>query len=309
MDSIIETCRCFNVTNCGGEGSLETLATVRSQCGALLRVFLPDDVWPDFQKWHHQPDNSAYHRSVLLLALERGHLGRVTSPIHRYLIQSGTPKPVVRKQYLNDLRELWMNYSDPIERHKKSRIFLSRVVELQCAEWLEQQGWIIDGLEAIREGPDIEAYMKSGRLTAFEVKFVGTENDDFSMTVKSLAGRGRVASVSPYAAMNYLLFRAYEAGKQLEGIKCERIAILVIDDVTWWRFDWQLKNNWIDWARPKFFDADPVWKQFLAQQEAQYPNLAADLPIVIGHLDGLWILQRLYGYNYHLETEVLIRTT
>lgn len=61
---------------------------------------------------------------MVLLALERGHLDRITSPVHRYL---------------------------------KSRIFRGRLTELQCAEWLEAQGWVIEGLEALRQGPDIEA--------------------------------------------------------------------------------------------------------------------------------------------------------
>jgi len=54
-----------------------------------------------------------------------------------------------------------MFYEDPLERHQKSRIFNGLVVELQFAEWLETLGWTIVGLEAFRDGPDIEA---RGRL-------------------------------------------------------------------------------------------------------------------------------------------------
>jgi hypothetical protein len=91
---------------------------------------------------------------------------------------AGVPRPNVRQQYLQDLRERWMLYSDPHERHQKARIFLGRLVELQFAEWLELQGWTVSGLEALRQGPDFEAYTHDGRPTAFEVKFIGTENDD-----------------------------------------------------------------------------------------------------------------------------------
>jgi hypothetical protein len=199
-----------------------------------------------------------------------------------------------------------MHYSDPIERHKKFRIFFGRLVELQCAEWLEQQGWAISGLEALREGPDIEAYTSDGLAAAFEVKCIGTENDDFAMVLRSLASQPAGGSVSPYAATNYLLFRAYEAGKQLEGMTGGRIAILVVEDMTWWRFELQLKDNWIDWARPKFFDGGTVWENFLASQQIRYPNLSTDLPVAIGKLDAVWILRHSYGYQYHREFKIRI---
>src|SRR5207249_2856911 len=105
-----------------------------------------DEVWIAFQQWHRQPEPIAHHRSILLLAMERGHLGRVTSAVHRYLITAGLPKSDVRQQYLQDLRERWMLYADPVERHQKFRMFAGRLVELQCAEWLELQGWTVSGL-------------------------------------------------------------------------------------------------------------------------------------------------------------------
>ena len=50
-----------------------------------------------------------------------------------------------------------LKYSDALERHQKSRIFQGRFTELLCAASLEAQGWTIVGLEALREGADIEA--------------------------------------------------------------------------------------------------------------------------------------------------------
>jgi hypothetical protein len=120
----VEDSACLDVHASVSEGSLETFAAVRSRCPALHRIFVPDEIWPDFQEWHRQPDDVAYHRSVFLLAMERGHLDRVTSAVHRYLITSGLPRPDVRKQYLADLRERWMPYANPVARHQKLRIFL-----------------------------------------------------------------------------------------------------------------------------------------------------------------------------------------
>jgi hypothetical protein len=276
-----------------------------------LKVFLPDEVWPAFQNWHRQDDNIAHHRSILMLALQRGHLRQATSAVHRYLIYAGSIRQDVRLQYLNDLQERWIHFSDPIERHRHFRIFSGRLTELQCAEWLEQQGWSICGLEALRDGPDIEASASGSVVIAFEVKYIGTEDTDFTMGLNSLADRSAVNSVSPYAAANYLLFRAYEAGKQLAHRSGSRIAVVVVADETWWRFDMQLRNGWIKWASPRFLGGDQGWEKFLRRQRPRYPDLPADLRTVISGLDAVWILRKATGYQYHVEHEVLIqpRTT
>ncbi len=63
--------------------------------------------------------------------------------------------------------------------------------------------------------------------------------------------------MSLYSAVNYLLFRTFEAGRQLQAVgERRRIAAIVIEDLTWWRFELQLKNNWLDWHRPVFLCAD-----------------------------------------------------
>jgi hypothetical protein len=142
-------CSCSNLQDCDGEGSLEKFAAVRSRCPAIKQIFVPDEICHDFQQWHRQPDNVALHRSMLILAMERGHLGLVTSAVHRYLIDSGLPKPEVRQQYLQDLRERWIFYSEPLKRHKNFRKFEGRLVELQFTEWLELHGWAVSGLEAL----------------------------------------------------------------------------------------------------------------------------------------------------------------
>jgi hypothetical protein len=263
-------------------------------------------VWPDFQQWHRQPAAKVdFHQSILLLAMERGHLYRVTSAVHRYLIAAGLPRPDVRQQYLQDLRERWMLYSDPHERHQKSRMFLGRLVELQFAEWLELQGWTISGLEALRQGPDIEAHRGGDRVTAFEVKYIGVEDADFATVLRSLAGQDAGGPVSPYAAPNYRLLRVYNAAKQLQKTTYGRTAVLVVDALTWYRFEPPLRANWINWANPTFLSADATWEAFLVRQP-EYPDLLADLRPALQSLDAVWILRRSDGYQYHREVEIPI---
>jgi hypothetical protein len=86
------------------------------------------------------------------VALVGGHLGRLTSPIHRYLIRGGALHPNVSRQYVTDLRERWMHHPDALKRHHLSKGHDGLVVELQCAEWLETRGWTVVGLEALRPG-------------------------------------------------------------------------------------------------------------------------------------------------------------
>src|SRR5215831_8515749 len=153
-----------------GPIAIDNLESIQEDCPALHSLFLPDDTWPEFKAWHAQPDEVALHRSMLLLALERGHLAQLTSPIHRYLIENGALRSDVRRQYVMDMRERWMLNSDPHMRNRSSNTLNGRIVELQFSEWIETaRDWPIVGLEALREGADVEVQDESGIATAFEV--------------------------------------------------------------------------------------------------------------------------------------------
>lgn len=307
MDALNDRCSCMTSSADDGTAIIDVLSALRASCPALNSVFLPDDTWSDFKTWHAEYDTVATHRSMLFLALERGHLGRITGPIHRYLIENSVLRSNVRRQYVKDLRERWMFYADPFERHHKSRMFSGRITELQFAEWLEVRGWRIQGLEALRSGCDVEATTASGGVTGFELKSIGSEDHDFAMILRSLAQRPSAGSVSPYAAINYLLFRVFEAANQLRQFNGHRIAVAIIDDLTWGRFEMQLDNQWIDWANPTFLPGDPEWERFLIEQKDRYPDINAQLVSTLGRIDGTWIIKRAYGYVYSLEHELHTR--
>lgn len=266
---------------------LDVFAAVRAECPVIRDIFVPDDIWPIFRDWHLKPDNEAHHASMLMLALKRGDLGSITSFAHRHLVASGRQ---MRNQYVKDLREQWMNYNDPLERHHKFKIYFGRIAELQCAEWLETEGWTICDLEAFREGPDIEAVAQNQNPAAFEVKFIGELDECFNNGLKSLRGEDSSTRLSPYGAANFLLFRAYEAAKQLQQSTTNtRIVLLVIDELTWFTFEPQLKNGWIDWKNPAFSQYnDP----FIAARRDKNQNLDADLGPALGSINTVWILRR-----------------
>lgn len=215
-----EICACQSATKnvefvceLDGTNSACAFSELREQCSALHRILIPDEIWPAFRQWHVLPDDVAAHSSVVLLAFRRGLIPRVTGPIHRYLLSSNGIREAVSNQYINDLRENWMFDSDPLARHRLSRIFRGRLIELQFAEWLENQKHVVTGLEAIGNGPDIQTVSAIGVAHSFEVKFFGLQDSNFEMILRSMGGHPAGGAISVYRPINYLLFRVYEAAR------------------------------------------------------------------------------------------------
>ena len=301
------SCQCsLAPASLDGDEVLRAFAQLRKDCPAL-RTLVPDDLWPSFEAWDRVADRDAYHRSICVLALQRGHIRQITEPIHRYLLEGGGLQPNVQEQYIRDLQERWMLASAPLERHRQSRIFMGRIVELQCAAWLESAGWEVTGLAALGDGPDILARKEHQRI-AFEVKAIGTQDAAFMSVLASLHNEPSGRSCSPDAAVNYLLFRTYEAAKQLHSEGEGRVAIVVIDQMAWHEFNRQLFDRWIDWNSPRFFGGDPEWTAFIDAQRGRYEQLDDEMGTVIHSLDALWIARRSEGFMYRLELAVALRS-
>jgi len=150
---------------------------------------------------------------------------------------------------------------------------------------------------------DIEATTAAGTLTAFEVKSIGISDDEFEVILRSIAQGVSGGPAPVYAGPNYLLFRVYEAAKQLTAFHGTRVAIVIIDAVTWSSFDLALEGHWLDWAHPMFFDANEAWERFIENQMHRYPNVMTELTQVVRDIDRVWVVRRLGGYQYRLEYE------
>lgn len=164
------TCSCLSDTDdvddlrdTDGNIPLDAFIALRYRCPALKKILLPDNVWQEFLHWHQHPDDVASHASVVLLAFVRGVLPRITAPIHRYLMFGDEIATTATRQYVTDLRETWMFHPDPGTRNRLSRTFRGRIIELQVAARLEDNGHRIVGMEATRRGPDIETTSTAGR--------------------------------------------------------------------------------------------------------------------------------------------------
>ncbi len=180
--------------------------------------------------------------------------------------------------------------------------------------WLEDKSYEIVGLEALREGPDIEAISPDGLRTAFEVKLIGDEDNDMKRLLKkrllkSIAGKPSPDSVSPYDAMNYLAFRAYEAAVQLGSVGANRVIVLAVDVTAWWRFEPQLENRWIDFRQPKFFqqEASASGHEFIENQKNKYPNFPGDCAAAMREVDSIWIVTKSSDIQLELKYNLPIR--
>ena len=152
-----------------GKGTLlNELARVRDGCPALKRILIPDDAWPKFEarvKAALAKPDVVGHNAIAYYALERGDLGRMCSPIHRYLLDGDTPKPKVE---VEALQEHWLLKETELGKHQRSKSFMGKLVEILFAEHLEAQGERVVALEALEgSGPDIVAE-RDGKRRSFE---------------------------------------------------------------------------------------------------------------------------------------------
>lgn len=281
---------------------LTRFEAVRTNCSALHEILIPDSYWSNFQKAALASCDEACHQHILLLAFTRGFLRKITSPIHRYMIEIDKAKIRLNKNYITDLRESWMQQCSALKRHQRARTYLGKLTELQVAEWLQEQGWKISNLEAWGGNCDVEGVSPRNVECMFEVKAIGPEDNDFLRVVDSLQGRNSADIISPYTASNYILFRAYEASKKLCMSTKVPIACLVVAEETWYRFDIPLQKNWMRWESPRFFEEDVGWQKAIQRNKWSYPGSDALQRLFSGL--NIWIVKRNADFQYSLHQTV-----
>ncbi len=124
-------CCCTDQISVTRSNVLETFDELRKNCD-VLQMLVPDDIYPNWRKTekclidHPQAES---HRSRLTFSFEDGSLGKITTPVHRYLSR-------LNRHYKKDLQEKWLFKSSPVERHLKFRSYMGKMVELIVAEHL-----------------------------------------------------------------------------------------------------------------------------------------------------------------------------
>lgn len=283
----------------------------RSRCAALREIFIPDDIREDFERAVLEPPDSVAHQSILFLAFQRGYTRNLTRPVHRFLLIGSRQRGNVSRNYTEDLKERWLfikpkNPTDePLElyRHRKSREFVGKVVELLSAFWLEGKSWKITSLAALGGEVDIEANSPSGLRTAFEVKYIGQQDIEFCFLLEVQGG----GAVSLPGALNFLNLTVYKAARQLEGRTGRRVVLIVFDQFAWHTYEIPLQEEWINWHKPAFKRADKQWETFF-NRLPQRPS-DQDLRAAAGGLSEIWLVRMNERFELVMERCVRLERT
>ena len=70
------------------------------------------------------------------------------------------------------------------QRFQRARVFQGRLNELLFAQWLEREGWSIEGLEAHGADVDVDARSSKEISCSFEVKHLGQDEVSFNLGVQ-----------------------------------------------------------------------------------------------------------------------------
>jgi len=146
---------------------------------------------------------------------------------------------------------------------------------------------------------DIEGLSSDRVATAFEVKFLAQREVLFELNRASFSNPTS-GSLGVYSPIDYLLFRLYEAARQLQNSHAKRIAVAIVSDYDV-SYRIPLSESWVDWTNPKFLKRDSEIQVFLAAQYEKNPDLDAELKSFITGLSEIWILR--YQGSFELRRE------
>ena len=290
-------CRTVKCIKTNQSSILNQFENVRKNCPALREIFIPEDYWSEFRKKVSKPLDEAGHCPITLSAYKTGNLGKITLPVHAYLLDGEKPKKNLKPQYKQDLIDNYMSKkTDTFDRFRGARGFNGKLAELITSSWIEcQQGWKIKNLEALGGLFDIEAISPQGINSAIEVKYIGEEDWQFELTLKSPESGEALSAVasSDYPGYNYILFRTYEAAKQLENFSGDRYVFIVISNLTLVNSGMAIECNWI--RHPLHFFEFSKWKgnvsDSFAERINKYPNIEKEIGEVLNQIKELWIIK------------------
>lgn len=275
---------------------LEEFTCLRTICPALKDIVLPDATWEDFRKVALKAPNPAKHQPFILGAFKRGFLKNITAPIHRYLLDGSRPKTSLTNEYKQDLMAKWVLETDPAAAHPKARMYKGKLVEIMIAAWLEDGGWTIDHLAALGGKFDIEATSPDQKSYAIEVKYIEIQKYRYAEILESLeSGEAASGSWNDDDGYNYMLFRTFEAAKQLSTSPKakDRLCLIVVSNVDWEFLENTITERWICSRPLRLSDnGSDQWKTFLAEKkrEKRFANIETELDSLIGGLKE-WVLR------------------
>lgn len=324
ITSSYEECICQDPARWPTDGAISRFEQVRSGCNVLKKILCPDDTWnavrditkrPTWERFAFLP--MTYH------AFKSGELANLTTPFHRYGLDSrGNVRRDLDPNYIADLAETWL--SDPADDllanlHRKSGIYMGKLMEFILAKFLEDETFSLLGLAALGAPSDIQVCDRSGAELAIEVKYMDMNVREFRYINRELlidfmksgvvgpheAGRrGRgleprmqekdsnfVERPDLYGAANYALFRICEAAEQLQSSEPtgDCVAALVIDRTQADYVLFFMDQPWY-WQKPHFMEARPEWHEFVESLDPR-PSWLDDPSGHLEHVSAVWLME------------------
>ena len=299
LTSPVVNCPCQHWESPEPDLVYQSFVQVRHQCAALRDILVPDSILDQHRSFYESGGDEARHCSEPILAIQRGILGPLTLPLHRLMLDEQTLRSDVVKQYRSDLAEKWFLADNYPERYKRHRIFRSRWIELYFATWLLDSGWELEGLEVYGGDFDVEASKPESSHTVFEVKYLAEREAAFEIGVRATRSLDGVAvgPLSVSSPTDYLLFRLFQAAKQLEQSPNRKIAVIITED---YETSFRIPLSWVNWTDPKLFLKDNEIVQFIEEKKQQSPDLESEITQRIQSLDEIWIFCVENNFDIHL---------
>lgn len=293
----MEDCACLVQYN--HREPLEEFSSVRENCSVIRDIIIPDQIWNDYMKAILNPKGRSLHQPIIFLSFINQHLLKITEPIHKFVLDRMRQGCTINPQYKKDLQESWFHKENEIERNDCANIFMSRIAEILLIDYLSKKGLEIEDYEAFVAEHDI-VYKKNGKQFHSEIKYIGHEKDDFLNFIEAIEKGGSATTLSPYLPSNFLIFKIFEAAKQLYNSNQRKAVYIIISDMTWHRFQFIIEDQWFDWQVPKFF-SQTKWSIFLSKKkkEKRFANIENELSHVISKLDEINI--------FHLTNDFILK--
>ncbi len=204
---------------------LEELLTLREQCEALQKVFLPEKSIKEYYYKmlgiFNRPEGD--HESVPQRALMEDILGLATAPIHKYLLNARA-----REDYINSINDYWIFEDSFVDRQKNYYNKYGKFIELLFADWLHSNDWKITNLEAWdNDSADVEALSPDNQNCAFEIKtyFPNIEALEHRNNRRGSFGGGK----DPKEIDEKYIQLITSAEKQLKNITDKKRVVTIID--------------------------------------------------------------------------------
>ena len=140
------------------------------------------------------------------------------------------------------------------------------------------------------------------------MKYIGIQDYRYNEILYSLEyGEAVGGFFNIYSGYNFILFKIFEAAKQLTTCSNNRLALVVASSVDWDFLEMPIRDRWI-YSRPIGFSdaASEDWNKFLAQKkyEKRFANVENELDVVIGDLKECWILKEDDCMTFVLEARI-----